>query len=206
MMRIRPESELQRLTFAILSTPAKALATCIIVTLALGMAGALGQIVVHDVIPTFFTGDAPGSRDTMSTTLDSGMKSLDIPASASERGDLFADLETKQAKPEPAPAQWNEQLVWNMKWTHIHLFGMNMIFFFMGVITLLLDISPRSRTWLIVLPFAGVMIDILAVWLKGLLSPVYFWLHIPGGVLFAIIFGYVSVRALWEMWGRPKLT
>ncbi len=35
--------------------PAKALATAIIAVMAIGMAGALGQIIVHDIIPTFFS-------------------------------------------------------------------------------------------------------------------------------------------------------
>lgn len=44
-----------RITLAVLSTPYKVLATCIIGTLAFGMLGALGQIIVHDIIPTFYT-------------------------------------------------------------------------------------------------------------------------------------------------------
>ena len=39
---------------ALLSLPAKALVTAIIVTMAIAMIGALGQIIVHDIIPTFF--------------------------------------------------------------------------------------------------------------------------------------------------------
>jgi hypothetical protein len=68
----------------------------------------------------------------------------------------------------------------------------------------LLDASSRLRSWLIALPFVGVLVDILAMWLKGFVSPVFFWLHIPGGGVFALIFGYVSLRALWEMWIKPE--
>lgn len=42
-----------------------------------------------------------------------------------------------------------------------------MIFIFMGAITLFLNLSARIRTWLIVLPFMGVIIDIATMWLKG---------------------------------------
>ena len=97
----------------------------------------------------------------------------------------------------------DEQFVWTLKWTHIHLFGMGMIFIFMGGITLLLDMGSKVRTWLIVLPFIGVLIDILAVWLKVFISPVFFWLHTPGGGIFGTVFGFVSLRALWEMWFKP---
>ena len=38
-----------------------------------------------------------------------------------------------------------EQFVWTLKWSHIHLFGMGMIFIFMGVISLLL--AAHTRRW-----------------------------------------------------------
>lgn len=53
-----------KLSFRIGSDPAdaanaaKALATCIIVALISGMCGKSGQIVVHDIIPTFTTESA----------------------------------------------------------------------------------------------------------------------------------------------------
>lgn len=200
--RYRPPRA-ERLTLATLPLPAKALATCIIVMLSIGMLGAVGQIIVHDIIPTFFTrpaapeptGHAGGGHDGRSGMAD--------PAPADGRGDLFADLEPV-AKPDPPPFYQGDQFVWTLKWTHIHLFGMGMIFFFMGAVTLWLDAGTALRTWLVVLPFAGVILDILAMWLKAFVSPAFFWLHLPGGGLFALVFGYVSVRALWEMWGQPR--
>jgi hypothetical protein len=78
---------------------------------------------------------------------------------------------------------------------------MNMIFIFMGTITIFLNISIRARTWLVILPFIGVLVDIAAMWLKGYISPAFFWLHIPGGGLFGIAFAIVSARAFWEMYG-----
>jgi hypothetical protein len=52
----------------------------------------------------------------------------------------------------------------------------------------------------VVLPFAGILIDISTMWLKGYISPAFFWLHIPGGGLFGAIFVYVLIRGLYEMW------
>lgn len=185
-------------------TPVKALATCIIVTLAFGMMGALGQIYIHDIIPTFFPDDAGKAVESSSKGHDMEMKEHTSEAKSSGRGDLFSDLSPEKPEPKKVPIYKNEQFVWTLKWTHIHLFGMNMIFILMGAITLGLNVSSKSRTWLVVLPFIGVLIDILAMWLKGYVSPVFFWLHVPGGGIFAIIFFYVSIRALWEMWGSPK--
>lgn len=175
--------------------PAKALVTLIILTMAFAMVGASGQIIVHDIIPTFF------SEEQMAEHSAGEIESPPLPEAsngASGRGDLFA-METPEEKA-PKPFYKEEQFVWTLRWTHIHLFGMNMIFIFLGAITLFLDLSGRTRAWLIVLPFVGVLVDIAGVWLKGYISPAFFWLHVPGGVLFGVIFIFVSLRALWEMW------
>ena len=185
------------ITLAGLPLPAKALVTLIIATLGLGMIGALGQVIVHDIIPTFYS----GAEETRASS-HADMETNDAPAPEGERGDLFAELAVSEKKPKK-PFYQKEQFVWTLKWTHIHLFGINMIFIFMGLITVFLNASSKFRTWLVVLPFIGVFIDILAMWLKAFVSPVFFWLHIPGGGLFAIIFTYVALRAIWEMWFKP---
>ena len=200
---LREQKTPQSLTFTMMSIPAKALATCIIFTLAVGMFGALGQVAVHDIIPTFYSKhNKSGSAATISGQVveeDTHSEST----AGSERGDLFSELSKVVAQPQDKPFYQDEQFVWTLRWTHIHLFGINMIFILMGGITLFLDASSKLRTWLIVLPFAGVLIDILAMWLKGFVSPIFFWLHIPGGGMFGGVFCYVSLRALWEMWLKP---
>lgn len=192
------------MTLMRMPTPLKALATCVIITLAFGMAGALGQIYVHDILPTFFSNGNGEAAESSPTGHNMEMETLAGEAKPSGRGDLFSDLSPEKAKPKKVPVYENEQFVWTLKWTHIHLFGMNMIFILMGAVTLGLNISSRARTWLVVLPFIGVLADILAMWLKGFVSPVFFWLHVPGGGIFAAVFFYVSTRALWEMWSSPK--
>ena len=191
----RSESDWPKL--ALMPVPAKALVTMIILTMAFAMFGALGQVIVHDIIPTFF------AEEQMAGHSASEMESVTLPGegeATSGRGDLFssAPLEEKVAE----PFYKTEQFVWTLRWTHIHVFGMNMIFIFMGAITLFLDLTAKTRTWLIVLPFVGVLVDITSVWLKGYVSHTFFWLHIPGGALFGAIFVFVSLPAVWEMW-RP---
>jgi len=200
---LHEQKDKPRITFGVMSVPTKALATCIILTLTFGMLGALGQIVVHDIIPTFYSKNI--SRDMSPSSAGHGSKSTGHSElnSTPKRGDLFSVLSPAATQPKDKPFYKNEQCVWTLKWTHIHLFGMSMIFIFMGIISLLSDAGSKFRTWLIILPFIGVLIDILAMWLKGFVSPVFFWLHIPGGGIFALIFGYVSLRALWEMWFKP---
>ena len=192
-----------RITFGVMSVPAKALATCIILATAFGMLGATAQIIIHDIIPTFFADNSSGDIATSTvghddkSTGNSGLKP------EPDRGDLFSELSSVPVTPENKPFYESEQFVWTLRWTHIHLFGIGIIFIFMGVISLLLDTNAKFRTWLIVLPFVGVLIDIAAMWLKGFVSQAFFWLHIPGGGIFGFIFIYVSLRALWEMWIKP---
>lgn len=176
--------------------PIKALISATLLVFGFAMMGALGQIVVHDIIPTFFEPQKEDGRATRSV----------MDASRPPRpehgghGDLFGQ-EPAQAAETPAQRFYkSDQFVWTLKWTHIHLFGMNMIFILMGPITLLLSLSRNARTWLIFLPFVGVFIVVGAVWLKGYVSPMFFWLHIPGGLMFGTIFVFVALQALREMW------
>jgi len=191
------------MTLALMPTPAKALATCIIMVLAIGMLGALGQIVIHDIIPTFFSQNENDGMASQPSDRHAGMDHSTTDTSGPDRGDLFAELATVEKKT-VKPFYQQDQFVWTLKWTHIHLFGMSMIFIFVGAITIWLDVGSALRTWLVVLPFIGVLVDILAMWLKAFVSPVFFWLHVPGGGLFVAIFAYVSFRALWEMWVKPR--
>ena len=176
----------------------------IILTLAVAMAGALAQILVHDIIPTFFAGSQPDKHagHQMPPPARPGAEH----EGHLERGDLLSDTLMEEKSVAVQSFYQTEQFVWTLKWTHIHLFGMNMIFIFLGAITLMLNMSTRMRTWLVVLPFAGVLIDIASMWLKGYISPAFFWLHIPGGGLLGAVFIVVSVRGLWEMWKPRSIT
>jgi hypothetical protein len=161
--------------------------------MAIGIVGALGQIVIHDIIPTFYKG-SPAGHVAHSAHEPTG----------GDRGDLLADVPSKPQVAKARPLYESEQFAWTLRWTHIHLFGMNMIFIFVGMVTACLDLSSRVRSWLIALPFIGVLIDIASMWLKGYVSPHFFWLHVPGGGLFGVIFVFVFVRALYEMWGKKR--
>jgi hypothetical protein len=170
--------------------PVKVLVTAIILTMAVGMVGALAQIVVHDIIPTFISSDP-------------NPKPPELPQAApknEERGDLFANPTESSPQKIQEPFYRNEQFIWMLKWTHIHLFGMSGIFILTGAVVMFLDIGTAGRAWLIALPFLGIWIDIASMWLRGFISPAFFWLHIPGGGLFGAIFVFVLIRGLYEMW------
>jgi membrane protein YdbS with pleckstrin-like domain len=69
-----------------------------------------------------------------------------------------------------------------------------------GIIVIFLDLGIKARIWLIILPFIGVIIDLASVWLKLFVHPAFFWLHIPGGSLFGVVFIVDAVLILQQMW------
>ena len=168
----------------------KVLATMIIVMMSIGLGIALGQIVVHDIIPTFWS-----DGQHMRVDHDEMEKHSDM------RGDLFSDIPVEK---KVTPFYQTDAFIFALKFTHIHIFGMSAIFILMGILVLFLDISQRIRIWLIVLPFIGIIIDLASVWLKLFIDPVFFWLHIPGGALFGAVFAIDAVLMLWQMWIIPS--
>ncbi|MES0446912.1 MAG: hypothetical protein ABUJ92_10235 [Desulfobacterales bacterium] len=179
---------------------AKVLVTMIIVMMSLGLSFAVGQIIVHDIIPTFSDSNKqmmPDEGGEMEKHSDSDMRG-DLFSDASE--DLFTDVPVEE---KASPFYQTDEFIFALKFTHIHIFGMSAIFILMGMIVLFLDLSIKARIWLIVLPFIGIIIDLSSAWLKLFVHPAFFWLHIPGGTLFGAIFAIDAVLMLWQMWGNP---
>jgi hypothetical protein len=104
--------------------PAKVLVTAVLFSMAIGFIGALGQILIHDILPTFYKLYPPGhvARSTNE-------------AAVGGRGDLFADTPSQPRPKSSKPFYESAQFVWTLRWTHIHLFGMNIIFIFVGMVT-----------------------------------------------------------------------
>ena len=173
-------------TLAQLPVPAKALVSVVILTMAFAMLGALGQIIVHDIIPTFW-----GEKKSMISMSDDRGKDK------STRGDIFSTI---PAKKKTKSFYETDEFIFALKFTHIHIFGMSAIFILMGLIVLFLDMGVKARIWLIILPFIGVIIDLLSVWLKIFIHPSFFWLHIPGGILFGAVFVIDTILIIWQMW------
>jgi hypothetical protein len=168
------------------SLPGKFLVTMIILMMAVALCGALAQIIVHDIIPTFW-----GEKKNVITDVGKSEKNKFT------RGDIFG---TAPKEIKVKVFYKTDEFIFVLKFVHIHLFGMSLIFIFMGAIVLFLDLSPGVRTWLIVLPFIGVIIDLASVWLKVFIHPVFFWIHIPGGGLFVAVFVIDTAVAVSQMW------
>ena len=104
------------------------------------------------------------------------------------------------SKKKAQPFYKTDEFIFSLKFTHIHIFSMSAIFILMGIIVLFLDLGEKSHILLISLPFIGIIIDHASVWFKIFIHPAFFWLHIPGGMLFGAIFAIDAVLILWQMW------
>jgi hypothetical protein len=86
--------------------------------------------------------------------------------------------------------------------SHIHLFGIAFIFFFVGLIFSMAEsFSVRVKALLIFTPFAFLILDIASWWLTKL-SPNFAYLVIVGGVGYSLASAVMIFTSLYEMWIR----
>jgi hypothetical protein len=166
---------------------AKLFASAVFFMISIGLFFAMIQVTIHDVLPTFQT-------LTNQSTVDSHD---DAEMPTDEIGDLLSGSDVSEAK---TPFYKTNDFLFVLKFTHIHIFGMGLLFMIIGCFVIFFDVNPKLRNALIILPFVGILIDLLAVWLKTFVSPYFFFLHIPGGSLFALVFVIDFGIAYKQMW------
>jgi hypothetical protein len=88
--------------------------------MAFAMVGALGQIVAHDIIPTFFSDPLSEDKSGHSVEDMKPSKVSEESESVTGRGDLFSEAPAMGKSTESEPFYKSEQFVWTLKWTHIH--------------------------------------------------------------------------------------
>ncbi|NMP15100.1 elongation factor-1 alpha [Thalassotalea sp. Y01] len=88
--------------------------------------------------------------------------------------------------------------------SHIHLFGIAFIFFFVGLIfSLAVGIANWLKVVAISTPFAFLIIDVLSWWLTKI-NPHFAWLTIIGGVGYTIASAYMWCVSMQQMWWRSN--
>jgi hypothetical protein len=87
--------------------------------------------------------------------------------------------------------------------SHIHLFGISFISFFVGLI---FSLSVGLPTWLkataIGTPFLFQVVDILSWWLTAW-SPNFAFLTIIGGTAYNLAYAFMIITSLYQMWIMP---
>ena len=90
--------------------------------------------------------------------------------------------------------------------SHIHLFGVSFIFFFVGwIFTYATGFSPLTKAILIFTPFGFLMVDVAAWWLTKL-NPNFAWLVIIGGFGYSMASTVMIFTSLYQMWIMPLRT
>lgn len=83
--------------------------------------------------------------------------------------------------------------------SHIHLFGISFIFFFIGFIFSFAVKVPRTiKILVIAFPFGFLILDILSWWLTKL-SPNFAWLTIIGGLGYSLAATYMWFTSMYQM-------
>ena len=88
--------------------------------------------------------------------------------------------------------------------SHIHLFGISFIFFFVGLIfSLSVGIPKWLKELAIITPFAFLIVDVLSWWLTKI-HPGFAWLTIIGGVGYSAASAFMLTTSLYQMWILPR--
>ena len=83
--------------------------------------------------------------------------------------------------------------------SHIHLFGISLIFVLTGVIFSLSETATRWRALVLVLPYLAIWADIGSWWITKY-APAFAYVVIGGGALMGLSLAVQIFVPLWEMW------
>jgi hypothetical protein len=88
--------------------------------------------------------------------------------------------------------------------SHIHLFGISIIFLLTGSIFALSETPTWVRVCLVVVPYLTILADIGSWWFTKYLDPAFFaYVVVAGGACMGLALGAQILIALWEMWIKP---
>lgn len=87
--------------------------------------------------------------------------------------------------------------------SHIHLFGISFIFFFVGwIFTYASGFSPATKAVIIFTPFGFLILDVISWWLTKL-DANFAWLVIIGGFGYSVASSIMIFSSLYQMWIVP---
>ncbi len=87
--------------------------------------------------------------------------------------------------------------------SHIHLFGIAFILFFVGKIFLLCDINIYVKRIAVIIPFAAMLLDVLS-WFITKHVPLFAYVVVISGALMGISMGMQILVSVYQMWFFSK--
>ncbi len=83
--------------------------------------------------------------------------------------------------------------------SHIHLFGISFIFFFVSLIfSFAVNVPKKLKVLAIAFPFAFLIVDVLSWWLTKL-SPHFAWFTIIGGIGYSLASAFMWITSMYQM-------
>jgi hypothetical protein len=83
--------------------------------------------------------------------------------------------------------------------SHIHLFGIAFILFFIGKIFLLCDMNVVAKRIAVVIPFAAMLLDIMS-WFITKSNPAFAYVVVASGALMGVSMGLQIVVSIYQTW------
>ena len=83
--------------------------------------------------------------------------------------------------------------------SHIHLFGIAFILFFVGRIFILCEMAPIIKRVMVVIPFIAILLDILSWYLTKIIPGFAFVVVLSGGLMGLSLCGQILV-SIYQMW------
>ncbi len=98
-----------------------------------------------------------------------------------------------------------EDIVQLARVSHIHLFGISLIFIATGTIFALSSTPAWFRAVVVAVPYLTIVLDIGSWWLTKYLSPTFAWIVFGGGAAMGAALALQILIPLWEMWSDPVM-
>lgn len=115
----------------------------------------------------------------------------------------LADISDKAVMDEMIKVDEGQSMTTLTRVSHIHLFGIAFIFFFVGwIFTYSTGISPLYKAILVFTPFGFLIIDVFSWWLTKW-NPNFAWLVIIGGFGYSLASTIMIFTSLYQMWILP---
>jgi hypothetical protein len=87
--------------------------------------------------------------------------------------------------------------------SHIHLFGIAFVLFFIGKIFLLCDINVYIKRVAVVIPFAAMLLDVVS-WFITKSTPSFGYVVVYSGALMGLSMGLQILLSIYQMWFYSK--
>ncbi len=89
--------------------------------------------------------------------------------------------------------------------SHIHLFGISILFLLTGAIFSLSETPIWFRVSVLIIPYLAIIMDIGSWWATKYYDPVFAYIVLFGGAFMGLAMACQILISLWEMWIVPLI-